>query len=251
MLNVAAKFEKSGEVTVRYTLFLAGILLLNTALADDPYLTGTLRYIEPDNSRLTDDGLGFGLAYGWRWRERLYPEINLYGTVLDTGNSGGSDFYQLGGGADLRYELTKTNWRPFVIGGVGIVRNDVVPDSMDSTDVYANAGIGILSPPLKFDLRLRAEARLYLDTFEDNQTDMHIGIGVQIPSAASKLSWKFAKSRKWFTLRLSAIATETASRMISTNALLPSPGQPSTKSAVSLVRRWYWTALTSSSTQPG
>lgn len=146
------------------------------------YIFASLFYTELDDDRGDlDGGVGVNTGYGWKLRDRLYPEINLFADVLDTGNTGGSDFYQIGAGLDLRFDLTESDWRPFLIGGLGVVHDDVVPNSMDSYNGYANLGVGLLSPAMDHGIRLRADIRAYWSSFEDNQLDYRLGLGVIIP----------------------------------------------------------------------
>jgi len=141
-------------------------------------------YVDPDEDRVAnEDGTGVQFLYGWRLKDDLWLEGRLFGSVLDTGVDGFTDFYQYGGGADLMYSFgEELGLNPFVIGGVGVLRNDVVPDSEDDTGITANVGLGLMSPRLgSSDLRLRGEVRYVYDDFDDGKEDLRVGLGVVIP----------------------------------------------------------------------
>lgn len=158
------------------------MLLINSVAEAGDYVYFESFVPRPDTSRDTDDhGAGIQAGYGRPWRNRAYFEVHGHSAVLETGIDGISDFYQYGIGLDLRYEFDGKRLQPFVLAGAGVVRNDVVPNSADSIDVFANVGAGFHSAPVYKNLRIRAEARVVYDTFERGMLDLRLALGVVIP----------------------------------------------------------------------
>lgn len=160
-----------------------------TAQTDtDRYLTVLPFYISPDDDRGTDgDGVGIALGYGQRLTGGLYWEGQFFADILETDVGPQTDFYQYGLGLDLSYRFFRgAGFSPFVLIGGGGVHNDVLPDSDDGTDAFANAGIGFVTGKLtQGGLRVRGDARYIYDTFEtggnDGMGDWRVGLGLQVP----------------------------------------------------------------------
>ncbi|HET8696812.1 MAG TPA: hypothetical protein VFO94_04965, partial [Gammaproteobacteria bacterium] len=155
---------------------------------DAGYINVLPHYVDVDANRrgTTDDGHGLAVGYGhplagkWSW------EFQLFEDVLAVEPSFVSDFHRYGAGFDLNYRFRRDGVTPFVILGGGAARNEVLPSTLNDTDYFANAGLGILTGGLgKSEIRLRAEVRYIRDRFEildeGHKNDRRLGLGVQIP----------------------------------------------------------------------
>lgn len=139
--------------------------------------------VDPDDIRTTEDGVGFRLNYGWGTHDHLQWEMQFAQTILETGTGAGTDFYQTVLGADASWRFRDaTRWQPYLLLGLGVVYDDVTPDSFDDTNPFVNAGLGLLTPPLtKNNTRIRFDARYVHSEFTDGVQDIHYGLGVEIP----------------------------------------------------------------------
>lgn len=172
-----------------------------------PYMGGAFVYELPDSARHSDDGIGAQLQFGLPLGPYGYPgfaaEITVHhlgrdrdatagtsGGLLSPGEPGvpaGSDT-QTGVLADLVYDFGDVGGaytvRPFVLGGLGGVQNDVAGDS--HIHFALNLGGGVLLPLPWYDFALRVEARA-LGQFDDQSTsddqvlDLRVSMGLQIP----------------------------------------------------------------------
>jgi len=141
--------------------------------------------ILPDDDRGGDDrGVSATAAYGIQYSPHWALEIGLVGSTIETGANQGTDFYQQGAIVDAVYSFRDRTitWTPFLLAGIGVVQNDVIPDSEDSISPLFNAGIGLVSKPLtRYGLRLRGETRYQYDTFQDGYSDYRILAGLEVP----------------------------------------------------------------------
>ena len=180
-----------------FSIFLSWILCFPRAFAEesaeDPVVPQFIDimpvYVDSDDQRGADEGGGFRIGYGRSLDAKWYWETDLFGGVLETGNSSITDLYQLGVSTGLSwslYDRDPSHWTPYLIGMVGAVYNDGQPDSRDGTDLTLAAGVGAVSKSL-FDngIRLRAEARYLYDTYASDQTDLHVSVGIEIPLRGS------------------------------------------------------------------
>lgn len=185
--------------------FVGAMLMAGVANADsvttldagDSYLYFGASYLLPDNDRNhptgaggaanIDDGVGINAAFGWRWTESLWWEVQANTNVLETKKTGGSDFYNTQLGVDLMYAFgDRTSFTPFALVGIGAAYNDVFPDDDDAVSAFGNVGLGFVTAPIASNgLRLRAEARYIFDSFESGSqkgmNDARITVGVEIP----------------------------------------------------------------------
>lgn len=142
-------------------------------------------YFRADKDRGgTSRGVTGSAIYGYRFSPHWGVEAGLVGSTIETGSDKGTDFYQQGGQVDLVYGFRDRGqgWTPFVLAGLGVVHNDVTPDSKDSASVLGNLGIGLVSSPLtSLAFKLRAEARLQHDTFDDGYNDYRFLAGLELP----------------------------------------------------------------------
>lgn len=158
----------------------------STLLPHQHELTVMGLYTEPDDDRGADYGTGARAIYGYRYSEHWWTEFQAFGSVIETGRQGFSDFYQQGLGIDLQYRLwgDRSDWTPFGLIGVGASRNEVsgIPMQDDEFGGFANVGLGLLTPAITdLNMRFRAEARYLHDTYENDQQDIQIGLGITVP----------------------------------------------------------------------
>lgn len=160
-----------------------------TQQSPESYFFSQAYYVVQDNERAIydDDGLGFRLGFGRQIAEGWHWEGNLAYNLLENGIGGYTDYYQLHAGIDLTYRFGRADGaRPFVLLGIGAVRDDVYPlggrPSEDETSFFSNVGFGITSPEL-FDigLKLRADARYVISEFAEGYEDGHFNLGFEIP----------------------------------------------------------------------
>lgn len=160
---------------------------------DRPYLNLMPYLFIPDEDRGTDhESMGAAVGLGWHWRNGIDVELQLFGTVIETDAGAFTDFYQGGGGIDLRYRFLRDRQvTPFILGGIGAVHNDVIPDSEDDTSFFANVGLGFVTSDIAdLGLRVRGEARYIYDDFEyeafgfgpnSGMGDIRVSLGIEIP----------------------------------------------------------------------
>lgn len=162
-------------------------------IRDVDYVSVLGNYIKADRKRGLDVGNDvkygsgasfiFGRHFGnhWGW------EANYTFNDIETGPTGGGDFYihQLGG--DLTYSFgDRQHITPFLLVGGGGIFDDVHPRTNNGASGYADAGFGMTTGTFWHNrIRLRAEARAVHDftsTPERNGfTDFRAGIGLEIP----------------------------------------------------------------------
>lgn len=141
-------------------------------------------YVNTDEGRGVDNGLGGHILYGLRTPAGWGLEGHILGSVFETGGAGRTDFYQQGIGFDLTYTyLNEESVSPFIFAGIGVMRNDVTKDvGRDSTGYYGNLGLGLVSPGIGASgVKFRGEARYVYDDFMDRYQDWRFSIGVEIP----------------------------------------------------------------------
>lgn len=165
--------------------------LTSTALADDVQTAGDYvsilpGRIFPDRSiGTTGHGVSMAVGYGRSLRDRWGFEAHLGGEVLETGDDGGTDFYQQFLTVDLAYSFLQPrsdHWTPFVLVGAGGARDDRFPDSRDGAAFLLEAGAGVVSPRFFSDrVALRAEARYVHDNREGGHGEPRVSLGIEIP----------------------------------------------------------------------
>ena len=165
-------------------LILSGAAAVFPALAEEgPSISLQEYYYEPDSERPTQ-GRGFGtdLAIAWPLQNRWVLETRLFGTWIDDKGNYRRDAYRFGGALDFRYDLGNPNaLHPYLIGGIGIVRNNLIPEE-DESGATANLGVGWMSGPLNdYGVRLRGDLRAVYDDFDDGVVDWRAGAGIMFP----------------------------------------------------------------------
>ncbi|WP_084615609.1 OmpA family protein [Solimonas flava] len=163
---------------------------------DIPYIGGSYVYEIPDSARDSDNGQGFQLQFGWPLSEYGHPnlsaEVTVHSLKRDRDLDGKSD-YQTGLLLDLVYDFGQQGFgnfgggyqfKPFVLGGLGVVQNDVLGDRHEHFGL--NVGGGVLLPLGWKGLAARVEARA-LGQFDDQSTDKNFLLdyrftaGLQLP----------------------------------------------------------------------
>ncbi|MDX1824589.1 MAG: OmpA family protein [Thiohalomonadales bacterium] len=164
------------------------------------YLSPMLTYVVPDNKRdISNNGGGADFIYGRQLSDHVWWETNGSAYVLETNVQNFTDFYQMGISTGLAYAFgDRKSFTPFVIGAIGGMYDDVLPDQDDSFNLQANVGIGAVTGPI-FDngLKLRAEARYVYDDFDGTRFnnsagkggfgDVHVSVGLEIPLGYTKV----------------------------------------------------------------
>jgi outer membrane protein OmpA-like peptidoglycan-associated protein len=162
---------------------------------DIPYVGASYLYEHPDSARNSGHGQGFQLQFGWPLLDdsypRLTPEVTLHSLERKRDIDGNKD-YQTGLQFDLVYDFGRIGGayavKPFVLGGLGVVQNDVRGDKHEHLGLDAGAGVLLPLTPL-LDLKglaVRLEARALLQ-FDDRSTsdstviDYRVSAGLQLP----------------------------------------------------------------------
>lgn len=196
----AAAESSSSETTTSETTTTesAPVTTESTELAWPSYLGILGLYSLPDTERELGNadikrGVGAALLYGKQftnsgWGYELHGEV----TTIETSNQLRTDFYHYKLGGDLFYAFgDRAHFTPFLIGGVGVSRNDVYPNGTveDGYDFFANAGLGFVTGPITNagQIRIRGEARYVYDNFGDHYNDLRFGLGIEIPLFEEKV----------------------------------------------------------------
>lgn len=196
---------------IRGSLFAIGLIALpsisfaeSDIFYDDRWYVDVLAtVVEMDQDRGLDDQgyggsaiLGIPLGYHWSWETQL----GFY--TLETDGDNSTDFYQTNLNTGLRYSFgDPEDFTPFLLAGIGIVENDVIPDRDDSINFLFNIGAGLLSSNLfGTELRMRLEARYVYDHFDGFAgngeiastkgngafKDWHLSLGINLPLGAPR-----------------------------------------------------------------
>lgn len=193
--------------STRISMLAASVALATQAIAADGMdESKTRHYVAPmfhvlqldDDRDLSDNGLGGGLIYGRQLSDHWWWETEGAGYTMETGSNAGTDYYQYSLTTGLAYAFgDREGFTPFVVGQIGGIHNDVVPDDDDGISLHANVGLGAVSGPL-FDsgLKLRAEARYMYDDFdgitgtasedEGGFNDWRFSVGLELPLGRTK-----------------------------------------------------------------
>ena len=156
---------------------------------DIDYISVLGNYNRADTHRGPDVKYGAGASFlfgrhfgnGWGW------EANYTFSALETGPSGGGDYYIHTAGGDLVYSLgDRQHFTPFALIGGGGAFDDVHPRTNNGASGYVDAGLGLTTGTFWHNrIRLRAEARAVHDFISTNErngfTDYRAGIGLEIP----------------------------------------------------------------------
>ena len=160
------------------------VLATGAVRADDDYFSLGLNVIAPDSGR--NATVGVGGSAGWALPlGALWLEPRLFANVLESDVSGGDNASQGGAGLDLQLPFGGANasqW--FVLAGGGAVYTDATPNRLDGASGFFNAGLGWRSAPQAGGLRTRVELRGNQDTYDYGQTDVVLGLVVELRDPA-------------------------------------------------------------------
>ncbi|HUS23532.1 MAG TPA: OmpA family protein [Candidatus Binatia bacterium] len=175
-------------------LFVACVVGSSAAGAAEPahqwihYLGALGTYGFTDSSRApgAQDASGLEALYGSQRDDGWGYEINGYANLLETGVNNGTDYYRWGAGGDLFYAFRdRFRLTPFALVGVGYGYNDVSNNRDDHFDWTLNAGLGLVTRPLLWEMfRVRGEARYVFDHYGDRvgrgaYGDWILGLGLE------------------------------------------------------------------------
>lgn len=176
----------TGYLAAGYLTLVAGVQAETIQHETEISLLGT--YIIPDDERTEDYGAAVRATYGARLDKYWWLEPTFFAGVIETGQSGVTDYYQQGVGVDVAYRLFgNARFTPFALAGAGVSRNDVANNPASEIGGYGNLGLGLLSSPLSDSgLRIRAEVRYLYDTYDDGNSDIHLSAGITVPIGATR-----------------------------------------------------------------
>lgn len=176
-------------------LLVAGLAALGacSAQADDGMAPGN-HYLgalgtytwktDKDRDVNVDYSTGFHILFGTQGESHFGYELQAFGDIFETGNSGIKDFYRYGGGLDIFYAFgDRTGFTPFVKVGGNYAWNDAFPDRRDDSDWGATGAVGFVTAPFTRvgNLKLRAEAQYVYDNWETGYADYRGHFGIEIP----------------------------------------------------------------------
>lgn len=148
------------------------------------YLGGQVTYLEPDDDRLTENGVGPTLRLGRHFGEHF--DLEAVGSVitLDREFEPRHEYiYSLG--LEGLLVFNRGGFSPHLSLGGGVVQNDTTFD--DGTGGYASAGFGFRAPIVENGLMLRFDAR-YVHDFTSDVTpgadefdDFRVSLGLEVP----------------------------------------------------------------------
>ena len=160
-----------------------------SGIRDVDYVAGMGNYVKADTHRGNgvNYGAGASVIFGRHFGNHWGWEANYTFNDIETGPSGGGDFYIHDLGGDLTYSFgDRQHLTPFLLIGGGGVFDDVHPRINNGASGYVDAGLGMTTGTFWHNrIRLRAEVRAVHDftsTPDHNGfTDYRGGIGIEIP----------------------------------------------------------------------
>ncbi len=181
----------------------SAVMRIGSVFAAEPdhYVSVGIAYTEPDTGRRADYGAGVSVGYGGRFGPSRWWELKLFNHILETGSQPGIaaiDFYRSGLDLDLLQPLgDESRGHFFLLGGGGVVLNDVKPDSNDGTSVYLNIGGGWrVNASENWGVRPRIELRYIYDSFDSGQSDFQLGLTLEIPPRTERVVGKVVEVEK-------------------------------------------------------
>jgi OmpA-OmpF porin, OOP family len=172
---------------------------VNTDGYQIPYVDSSFIFEIPDSVRHSDNGIGFQVGGGWPLTDHSAIELNYY-SLRRSRNIDGRNDYQDGVFPQYVYDFGLfgfkqdylPNFKPYVLGGPGYVRDDAFGAAHNH--VAVDAGGGLLFPlhvgNWDWGWAVRTQADLIGSLNRGNATynsgaatlwDWHLSIGVQIP----------------------------------------------------------------------
>jgi OOP family OmpA-OmpF porin len=166
-----------------------GALAQSSDVGSGHVVIAPFRAFADEARRTPNDGSGMQTTFGRLLTERWGWEATFSYATLDTGDAGGTDYYQTSFGLDFSRRFSpRIALTPVVWFGAGFVDNDVYPDSEDSVDPYLSAAFGVVSRPLgESGTALRARAVYLYDDFKAGMHDWRLELGVSIPLGRTRI----------------------------------------------------------------
>lgn len=155
------------------------------------YLSGLGQYTFLDKNRISDNHAGYQVGVGYDFAPNFALEANLSNGSFKIPNSGASEKLSAGT-LDVLYKfLPVTSMvRPFVLGGIGGMTDDIARERPSDTAWIAEAGAGVLvgigSQSGSFRVQFRGEAKYRFESIDYKQyipgypKDTIVGVGVQL-----------------------------------------------------------------------
>lgn len=146
---------------------------------------------KPDSSRPVVQNSGTGYAGGvgiplYKDTNRWHVELAGNSQRLQTPKSTSSSFFRQELASSLMYSFgDRDELTPFVLGGLGVAHNDVIPDSDDEYTFTAHLGAG-LTKLFANTVRGRVEVRGMYDDYQDGYFDAALLAGVELPIGRRK-----------------------------------------------------------------
>jgi len=184
-------------------LILGGLLVAaaaagGSAIAADAYDdTGALyivalgQYSFLDKDRISKDGRGFELGMGHNFTPNIAAEIIDSNGTFRIPNAGASEKLNAISVDGLYKFLPVTStFRPFVLGGVGWITDDIADHTPNNAGWLAETGVGLLTGlgsqsgstrlQLRTEVKYRYEFMKYTQYVPNNPGDIILGIGFQL-----------------------------------------------------------------------
>lgn len=153
--------------------------------AADSYLGVQGTWVEPDDSRLTDEGWGGTLRLGTQFSDHIDLELVGSGIIFNRDSSVLQHDFLYTFGGDALWVFNRGGFSPHLAFGGGMSYDDTVVDH--GFGGYVDAGFGFRYPLMENGVQLRFDAR-YVEDFnsnawpdEDNFGDIRVSLGVQVP----------------------------------------------------------------------
>ena len=177
-------------IAIFVLLVLAPIAQVHAELVDDRwYISPMGTYVQPDSDRHAKEGYGLYLGLGKIIDENWNIEFKgTYDELSRAKKFGGGKWHQSGLGLDALYFISRNDFSPYGVVGLGALRNSVPGDS--DTNFAAEAGLGIIYKLNTFGAALRSDVRYRYD--DDTKTqpgagnfnDLIFNFGFSIPFGA-------------------------------------------------------------------
>lgn len=157
--------------------------------------SGVLR----DPNLPVNTGYGAQALIGIPLTQRLSLEPNIYYSRNGVSGAPGS-VSNMGGGADLNYELTNGNVRPFILGGLGVQRDFLGSlGSGTQNSPLADLGFGITAP-ISQSVGFRGEVRGYAVRYHEfpgsnTAFDFRLNLGLTFGGRRSEVPVAWASER--------------------------------------------------------
>jgi OmpA-OmpF porin, OOP family len=151
------------KVIGAWALLFAGLWSAQAAAQTESrmYLTGGYGYVFDDDDRASKDGDGIWLGFGLPLTERWGLEFGSFFNEFAASSAGGPSWREVGLKIDSMYFLSRAaDFSPYFGIGVGGVETTLRGTGRDSTDPFADIGVGFMSYPIpSWPVGLRGDLR--------------------------------------------------------------------------------------------